>query len=143
MRRKNPDDVYEPTGSAYSQVVASPVEEMVFVAGTVPKDESGSLVGAGDMGTQIRQVVENIEASLSGEGATLSDVVRVRTFTTDMERYLSAESIVLEYFGEEKPASTLVSVEGLADDFDGVKEGTKDTEDAEYMVEVDATAVLR
>lgn len=142
MRRKNPDDVYEPAESAYSQVVASPVEEMVFVAGTVPKDEQDNIVGAGDMGAQIRQVVENIEASLSCEGATLSDVVRVRTFTTDMERYLCAERIVLDYFEDEKPASTLVSVERLADDFDGVRGDPKVTDDAGYMVEVDATAVL-
>ena len=143
MRRENPDDVYEPAESAYSQVVASSVEEMVFVAGTVPKDRQDKLVGAGDMGAQIRQVVENTEASLSCEGASLSDVVRVRTFTTDMERYLSAEKIVLDYFGEKKPASTLVSVERLADDFDGVREDTRDTEDVKYMVEVDVTAVLR
>jgi len=146
MRRGNPDGVYEPVGSAYSQVVASPVDEMVFVAGTVPKDDEGSLVGAGDVETQIDRTVRNLEASLSSEDASMSDVARVRTFTTDMERYLSSDALVLDGFEDgEEPASTLVEVGRLADCFDGVDAATDvtDGEEPRYLVEVDATAVLR
>lgn len=146
MRRQNPDGVYEPVESAYSQVVSSRAEKMVFVAGTVPKNRQGNLVGPRDMGKQIQCTVKNIETSLRSEDASMSDVVRLRTFTTDMERYLCSERIVLDYFGEEeKPASTLVSVDSLADDFEGTEKGDRTdtgTEEPGYMVEVDATAVV-
>ena len=146
MKRKNPEGVYEPVESAYSQVVSTNGGRTVHVAGTVPKDEDGKLVGAGDMEAQVHQVMENIRRSLSCEGATLSDVARVRTFTTDMDRYLSADEIVLDSFEEsEKPASTLVSVERLADCFEGIEESidaTGEDEKPRYLVEVDATALI-
>ncbi|MCX2819099.1 RidA family protein [Haladaptatus sp. F3-133] len=146
MERTNPEDMYEPVDSAYSQVVSTRREKTVFVAGTVPKDLEGRIVGAGDIGTQIRQVMENVRRSLSSEGASLSDVARIRTFTTDMERYLSADGILLDSFGDgDKPVSTLVSVGRLADTFEGVDgetDATDDNEEPRYLVEVDATAVL-
>ena len=143
-RHENPDSVYEPVDSVYSQVVASPVGEMVFVAGTVPKNEDGPIVGAGDTQTQIDATVENVEKSLSAEGASLSNVARVRTFTTDMDRYLSSDRLVLDHWEDTRPASTLVSVERLADSFDGVDPSTDRSGNTEprYPVEVDATAVL-
>lgn len=146
MKRKNPEGVYKPIDSAYSQVVSTRREKTVHIAGTVSKDTQGRLIGAGDMETQIRQVMKNVSDSLSCEGASLSDVARVRTFTTDMDRYLCADEIVLDRFKEnEKPASTLVSVERLADSFEGIEESTDVTgedEQPRYLVEVDATAFV-
>lgn len=144
MERQNPEELYEPVGSAYSQVVSSSVEEMVFVAGTVPKNEDGELVGAGDMQRQIDATVQNVERSLAAEGLSLSDVARVRTFTTDMGSYLDSGRIVLDHWDQESlPASTLVQVERLADSFDGIESETDETEDEKprYLVEVDVTAV--
>jgi 2-iminobutanoate/2-iminopropanoate deaminase len=147
MKRKNPEGVYEPIDSAYSQVVSTRREKTVHIAGTVSKDTQGRLIGAGDMETQIRQVMKNVRNSLSCEGASLSDVARVRTFTTDMDRYLCADEIVLDRFREnEKPVSTLVSVERLADSFEGIDERTDVTgedEQPRYLVEVDATAFVK
>jgi enamine deaminase RidA (YjgF/YER057c/UK114 family) len=146
MKRKNPERVYEPVDSAYSQVVSTRREKTVHVAGTVSKDTQGRLIGAGDMEAQVHRVMENVRRSLSCEGATLSDVARVRTFTTDMDRYLSADEIVLDSFEEsEKPASTLVSVNRLADCFEGVDgatDATGEDEKPRYLVEVDATAFV-
>ncbi|PCR89000.1 RidA family protein [Natrinema ejinorense] len=140
--RTNPENVYTPAGNAYTQVIGTNADRMVHVAGTVPENESSELVGVGDMDAQIEQVMQNISRSLAAEGCDLSDVVRIRIFTTDMDAYMRAQRTVGSYFSDgECPTSTLVGVDRLADSFHGIAPGEPTDIEPRYLVEVDATAV--
>ena len=67
----------------YSPVVTVVAGKLVFVSGLLARNQAGEIVGKGDMGAQIRQVGENLKAALAAAGATLADLVRTQTFTTD------------------------------------------------------------
>ena len=66
------------------------------------------------MGAQIRQVGENIKAALAAAGATLADIVKTNTYTTDIEELFRHVDVRMQYFGAAMPTSTTVEVRRLA-----------------------------
>jgi enamine deaminase RidA (YjgF/YER057c/UK114 family) len=144
LERTNPDGMYSPHEGAYSQVIGTDASRLVFVAGTVAKNEAGELVGVDDMERQVEATLATVERSLAVEGADLTDVARIRIFTTDVDRYLTeGQRAMPEYFGPDAvPTSTLLEVGGLADSFDGVADGEPTDVEPHYLVEIDVTAVV-
>ena len=61
----------------------------IYCAGQGSVDDEGRPVHPDDMGAQMSQAVDNLEAVLSGAGASLSDVVRLNIYTTDVDRFRS------------------------------------------------------
>jgi reactive intermediate/imine deaminase len=88
--------------------------ELLFVSGCVPVDQEGRLVGGDDVVAQARQVFRNIEAVLAAAGATFADVVKVTVYLTNIDERPKINPVRQEFFGEVRPASTLVEVSGLA-----------------------------
>src|SRR5713226_7946942 len=76
---------------------------IIFVAGQVPVDARGQVVGAGDIAAQTRQVIKNVEAVLTAEGASLADVVSTTVYLTSFERYKDYDRVYAECFGNNKP----------------------------------------
>lgn len=95
----------------YSRAVA--VGNMVFVAGTTAVDEAGTVMGPGDPYAQAIYIYRKIERALQQAGASLQDVVRVRTFVTDITRWEDVARAQGEIFAEIRPAATLVEVTAL------------------------------
>src|SRR3954447_5770351 len=94
----------------YSRAVR--VGHHVFVSGsTAVKD--GKIVGAGDVVAQTRQALSTITEALQQAGATLADVVRYRIYLTNIADSAKVLPIFGEYFGEIRPAGTLVAVSAL------------------------------
>ncbi len=85
----------------------------VYVSGRTARLSNGDLAGIGDMRTQIRVVCENIRTALASVGATLDDVVRTTTYTTDMDEYLRCYDERFEFFKEPLPTSSLIGVSRL------------------------------
>jgi enamine deaminase RidA (YjgF/YER057c/UK114 family) len=85
----------------------------VYVAGQLARDKNGSVVGAGDMRAQIRQVGENVKAALAAGGAGLKDIVKTNTYVTDIEEFFKHVDVRMEYFAA-LPTSTTVEVRRLA-----------------------------
>jgi len=107
----------EHAGYARAVVVEKPTHDHVSMAGVIPTDEDGNVVGNDDMKAQTRQVYENIEGHLEALGGGLEDVVRHRVFVTTMDAsavdaYHEAHT---EFFDEPErlPAGTLVEIDGL------------------------------
>ena len=102
---------------AYAQVVkATNTRVSIHVAGTLPFDKDQYLVGEGSMQLQVRAVLDMIGKSLAAAGAKPSDVVRTKTYVTDIDAYKrEGHQEYLSFFGETVPASTTVCVTALAD----------------------------
>jgi len=119
VTRKNiqPEALALPSRSGhtlYSHVVTVEGKRLIFVAGQLARDKNGNVVGKGDMGAQIRQVGENIKAALAAAGATLADIVKTNTYTTDIEELFRHVDVRMQYFGAAMPTSTTVEVRRLA-----------------------------
>jgi enamine deaminase RidA (YjgF/YER057c/UK114 family) len=116
---------YEPV-FGYSRAVK--VGDQIFVSGTVAWGDDGKVAGEGDMYAQAKQAIRNIEKALAQAGASLEDVVRTRTFVTDVSRFEEVAKAHGEAFGEIRPAATVVEVKALVD--------------AVMLVEIEADAVI-
>ena len=85
----------------------------VSVAGTIAVEADGSMIAPGDAYEQTKAILTIISGALTEAGASLADVVRTRSFITDIgqwERFAQAHG---EFFAQVRPASTLVEVSGL------------------------------
>ena len=88
--------------------------DLLFVSGCVPVDGEGRLVGGDDVVAQARRVFENVGEVLAAAGAGPADVVKVTLFLTDVDDRPAINAVRQEFFGETRPASTLVEVSRLA-----------------------------
>ncbi len=88
----------------------------IYVTGTAPVDESGKGVHApGDAHAQAKRCLELIERALVQLGANRRNVVRTRMFVTDISRWAEFGRAHAEFFGADKPATTMVEVKRLID----------------------------
>jgi enamine deaminase RidA (YjgF/YER057c/UK114 family) len=96
----------------YSRAVR--VGDTVFQAGTTAIDRQQNVVGVGDVVKQVDAVMAIAEWSLAKAGATFDDVVRWRTYVTDIATADAAARAIAKRFRDARPASTLVQVVNLA-----------------------------
>ena len=90
------------------------VGDLLFVSGCVPTDADGNVVGGDDVVAQARKTFENIGKILEAAGATFADVARVTVYLTDIDDRARINPVRQEFFGEARPASTLIEVSRLA-----------------------------
>jgi 2-iminobutanoate/2-iminopropanoate deaminase len=94
----------------YSQGVRA--GELVYTSGQVPLTPSGEMI-RDDVGRAARQALENVRAILAAGGATMSDVVKVTVYLTDMGHFATVNGVYAEFFSEPFPARTCVAVARL------------------------------
>lgn len=104
-----------PWESIYGYSRAVRVGNLVYVAGTTASDEQGNVIGVGDVYAQTAYALQKIGRALNAAGARFEDVVRTRTFTTDISRWEEIARAHSEIFGAIRPVSTLVEVSKLID----------------------------
>ncbi|MAO64084.1 MAG: hypothetical protein CL666_03715 [Balneola sp.] len=100
----------------------------IFISGTTAVGEDGEVVGKNDIYLQTRKCILLIEKALKEAGASLEHVVRTRTFITDIDQWEAFGKAHQEFFGEIKPAATLVEVSKLIH--------------SDLMVEIEVDAML-
>ena len=89
---------------------------VVFCSGQTSTDADGSTRHAGDMAAQISFALDNLETVLAAAGMTLSNVVRMTTYTTDVERFLESYGVLAGRLEKAdcRTAATLLGVTRLA-----------------------------
>jgi enamine deaminase RidA (YjgF/YER057c/UK114 family) len=123
----NPETIHRPTG--YTHVVEVVAGRPVYISGQVALDSTGSLVGAGDIGAQARQVFENLGAALEAVKASFDQVVKLNYYVVDATQMAVIREVRDEYIDPERPpASTAVEVRRLVRD--------------DLLIEVEAVAVI-
>lgn len=125
----NPTGLYDPSANGYTHaIVVPPGATMVYIAGQGGENENGNL--ANNFRDQLKQAFANLRVALNAAGAEPEHVVKLTSLVVEHDesklRLLASE--VLEIWGEQTPAHTLIPVPRLA--LDGM------------LFEVDAVAAI-
>lgn len=101
---------------------------VLVCSGQTAVDANGAPQHAGDMNAQLTLALDNLESVLKAAGMTLSNVVRLNFYTTDVDAFLQNVALLGERLGAANvmPPGTLLGVNRLAF--------------PELMVELEATA---
>jgi enamine deaminase RidA (YjgF/YER057c/UK114 family) len=127
LRFVNPPEISKPNG--YSHVAEAIGGRMVFVAGQVPLDADGNLVGPGDLAAQAHQVFRNIKAALAAMDADFDSVVKLNYYLMDASQLPVVREVRNQYINTaQPPVSTAVQVGGLFR--------------PDILIEIEAVAVL-
>jgi enamine deaminase RidA (YjgF/YER057c/UK114 family) len=102
-------------------------QRLLVCSGQTAVDADGNAQHPGDMAAQLGLALDNLEAVLAGAGMTLTDVVRLNVYTTDVDALLEQFTVLADRLGPVRFASTLLGVTRLAF--------------PELLVELEATAV--
>ncbi|MBO9638856.1 RidA family protein [Siphonobacter aquaeclarae] len=119
------------TGSPWEDKVgycrAVRIGNLIEVAGTVAIVD-GETVKADDAYAQTKNIIERIGKVLEDAGASLSDVVRTRMFTTDINRFDEIGRAHGEFFKDIKPVTAIYEISRLVS--------------PDYLIEIEFTAVV-
>lgn len=98
-----------PPFSHYCHVVRA--GELVWISGAVGADAQGNVPE--DVRSQFEVAMANLDACLRAAGGKPEHVVKVNIYLTDIAERGEINPARMRYFGEHRPASTLVEVGAL------------------------------
>lgn len=90
----------------------------VYTCGQMPTDPTTGEPVSGTILEKARVTLENVKLVLESAGASLSDVVKVMVFTTDLSYMKDFNVAYREYFASDFPARSGVQVARLAGDLE-------------------------
>lgn len=96
-----PDGRIAPLSGAYR------ANGFLFTSGQLAFDDAGKL-HTGDIVEQTRLCLENIQRLLLLEGLSLTDVVKVTVWLTDVTDFGGFNTAYTEFFGDHRPARSTV-----------------------------------
>jgi enamine deaminase RidA (YjgF/YER057c/UK114 family) len=120
------------SGSPYEKPIgfsrAVRVGNTISVAGTAPMTPDGQTASPGDVYGQAKRCLEIIRQAVEDAGSRLEHVTRTRVMLTDVSRWEEAARAHGEFFGDIRPASTIVGVSAFVR--------------PDWLVEIEADAVV-
>jgi enamine deaminase RidA (YjgF/YER057c/UK114 family) len=130
-RVHSPTGIFNSLHYGFAQVVVipTPFGDAVHVSGQVAWDADRKVVGAGDIGRQLRKSLENLAVALASVGAKLDQVGALRLYIkqSHMHEGEAISGALRAMFGDDPPCATWIGVPGLAND--------------EFLVEVEPSVV--
>jgi 2-iminobutanoate/2-iminopropanoate deaminase len=119
-------DVSEPDPNIFSNCLK--IGDQLFLSGMTAGDNKGGVLGDGSAEDQSRQCLNKIKTLVEEAGGTLSDVVKLTVYLTDINNRIDFGKVRKEYFSGVMPCSTLIEVSRFVQ--------------PDLIVEVDAIAML-
>lgn len=120
--RRDYDELPQPGGAFHHSVRWG---NLLFIAGSTAR---GTPAEKGDIAAQTEAILEKFQLILEANGASLSNVVKVTSFVTDLREAPASGEVRRKYFAGAFPANTQVQIAAL---------GTPD-----LKIEIEAIAVL-
>lgn len=84
---------------SYATKISHP-KTISFISGAIPVDKEGFLVGKGNMFDQLAQTLENLKTQVELAGGTLSDVMKLTVYATDVDEWLKFRNWMCEKYPE-------------------------------------------
>jgi reactive intermediate/imine deaminase len=88
--------------------------DTIWVSGLLALGRDGELVGGDDPVAQTDQILRTLGLILDHVGAGFDGVVKVTVYLLDIRHRAPINDVRRRYFGDVRPASTLVEVSALA-----------------------------
>ena len=108
----------------YSQAVAVTGGTTIYLSGQIPLVPETMKVVEGGIEDQIHQVFKNLSAMCQESKGSLSDIVKLNIFLTDLSNFATLNEIMATYFTEPYPARAAIGVnalpKGVSVEMDGV-----------------------
>jgi enamine deaminase RidA (YjgF/YER057c/UK114 family) len=117
-----------PWPDRYTFSPALRADNLLFISGTTAGDETGAVVGRGDIVAQTWYIYQKMAGLLAAAGAGFEHVVQTTEYVTTTENYRATAAVRREFFRPPYPTATGVIVAGL------LREGA--------LIEISAVAVL-
>jgi enamine deaminase RidA (YjgF/YER057c/UK114 family) len=128
----SPKTLPSPGAAGYSHIAKVNKGTTVYLAGQVPIDASGKLIGEGDFEAQVEQVFRNLKLAVEAAGGTMADIVKLNYYVVaelDQASVPKLRPIRDRYLNvENPPASTFLVVARLS------RPG--------WLIEIDAVAAI-
>ena len=97
----------------YSQAIAVTQGQTVYLSGQIGLEPgTGELVSENFEG-QVRQSFANLQAVVEAAGGTLSNIVKLTLFLTDLSKFASANAIMADIIPQPYPARSTIGVASL------------------------------
>lgn len=125
----NPESMMQPRG--YSQIIAvSGPHKTIYIGGQNAVDKDGTIVGKGDLASQTKQVLTNIEKALAASNCTFRNVVKWTIYLVQGSDPAIGFAAFQKRFGVllNPPVITVIFVAGFVS--------------PEFLIEIDAIAVI-
>ena len=90
----------------------------IVVSGTTATHGSGEVVCPGDPAAQTTYALDKIKAAIAALGGSLEDVVRTRIYVRQAGDWEPIARAHGRFFGETRPANTLIAAGGLVGDYE-------------------------
>lgn len=114
MEKEYLEGTWQKDRSFSPAVVTVGAAKIIWVAGHGGLFDNDHKMLKGDFDAQARQAFRNIEETLARVGAALPDIVSMAVYISDTRHGDRFVDIRKEFFPEDFPASTLVTVTGFA-----------------------------
>ncbi len=114
-----------PPGGHYSHVLKA--GGFVFISGQLPIAADGTRLTGAPFERQVQQVLDNVSQAVIGAGTSVSKLVQVRVYLTDIQYWPAFNELYAKWAGASRPARAVVPVSQLHYDL---------------LIEMEATALV-
>ncbi|GAB1720225.1 MAG: YjgF-like protein [Nitrosospira sp.] len=96
----------------YSQAIRVNGGDTVYLSGQIGLNPSSMQMVAG-IEEQIQQVLSNLKAVATASGGSLSDIVKLNVYLTDLSNFEKVNTAMASYFDKPYPARAAIGVAAL------------------------------
>ena len=113
-------------GGHYSQAIVH--NGLIYVSGQLPIEPQTGEKILDSIEAQTEQVMKNLKAILEAAGSSLSQVIKTTVYIADIQLWDRVNQVYARYFGEHRPARSVVPTRSLHHGF---------------LIEMEAMAVIQ